>query len=800
MEAMNVETVKFILDNIDKSNQRLSDLNSLIENYKFQIENVGKTSSLGQEFTRNLSFLKGEKNRLIYQIEELKQHIAGFNLDNIKNSTKESEKEQEKTVVSAEIKTDVIQEEKTNGIDEANKKEAVKNNDIEEVTEATNKDIEEDITESNSDCDYYKISSVAAFKNGKILDAHFIDDEEEISSKVSQLYYEYGNDIVIKLNYDGYAEGSKAPIYENMGWIDLEKYQFSSCKNTEKVAKTKEVEEIKVSNQETTETSQEKVCQDEYDGEYIFDSIADFYEDGRIYNFKTVYKKGKYRIDFDIVEDGDIYHQTYENKLSFKALYSQYYKQKIAEEYGIDTKSKFYRDMDVNLLLSLKEIDKEYGTDYVLDYINGLLNIKLKYDLRDSFSNKHLKLFDKMLQRKVALRQRKVANARVEGAHYQGLLVGAISSLVLITTLGISSILPSFGKKNKQDLAEHKNTIEREITTSTTEDVTTKEIVEKIINQKEKKLKEKSGLGLDDSVVLVNKDEEGNIKYTFKLSKELNNKGNKVLVSDYSDCNKFKVSAIAVCKNGEKLIVLDKTNNDENLQTTDLYDKYGKDIDIELNFDAYKDGEMSSMYENIGWLKLKDFKIGNSESYVANENLEMVQEEIKKENAANSIVEEEAQNSTDSNKEDIEKFRYCNFGLDGKIALFFKDPEGNVNFSQKLAGDAWGKGKEIDAGKLDCDYFKISYMAVYSGSDVLDIREIKEEDNVDDITNSMYQNYGADIDIAFNFNGYDNDKEEASYKYVGWLNINKIVNLTEKMKEQASGNTNTITPKTYTKK
>ena len=40
----------------------------------------------------------------------------------------------------------------------------------------------------------------------------------------------------------------------------------------------------------------------------------------------------------------------------------------------------------------------------------------------------------------------------------------------------------------------------------------------------------------------------------------------------------------------------------------DLYDKYGKDIDIELNFDAYKDDEDTPRYENIGWLSLNDFK------------------------------------------------------------------------------------------------------------------------------------------------------------------------------------------------
>ena len=63
MAAVTVETAKFILENIETSTKRLSDLEELIENYKFQISNVGKNSSLGQIFTRDLNLLKGDRNQ-----------------------------------------------------------------------------------------------------------------------------------------------------------------------------------------------------------------------------------------------------------------------------------------------------------------------------------------------------------------------------------------------------------------------------------------------------------------------------------------------------------------------------------------------------------------------------------------------------------------------------------------------------------------------------------------------------------------------------------------------------------------
>lgn len=750
MDAMNVETAKFILNNIDKSNKRLSDLNSLISEYQFQIENVGKTSSLGQEFMRNLATLKGERNTLTYQLEQLKQHIKDFDIETLRENKQTEEKKKLKEENNLKKKDSSLKEE----------------------------------VKVNQKYDYYKISSVAAFKDNKIIDAIILDDEKQLASKISQLYYEYGNDISIKLNRDGYIKGKEQPVSENIGWINLDEYKFPTNNSSTVEKQAKKVVETK---------KEEEKSKDDYVEEYKFDEIADSYQEGSIYNFKVVYKKGKYRIDFDIVEEGDIYHQTYENKISIKYLYSKYIKRELAKKYNIAVESKIYKNLDVNLVSALNEIDKEYGTDYVTDYVNGQLNVKLRYDLRDIFSNRDLKLKDKLIQRKVALGQKKITSATIEGANYPGVLVGALSALVLLTTLGISSILPSFGKKtsNKQLASTKTNTV-RELTTEILDDITTEKVTEQTTTE-EKIKKENRGLGLDDSLLLVHKDSENNIKYTFKLSEDLNNKGNKLLASDYSECDRFKISAIAVCKNQEKIAEINITNNSDNLHTNDLYDKYGKDVDIEFNFDAYKEGEDTPAYKNIGWLSLNDFKTKN---YV--ENIEEAKKEIEKENKANIIVEELANDNTnENNKDSNEEIDYCNFGLNGKIALFYKDTDGNLTFSQKLTGDAWGNGNEIEAGKIGCDYFKISYIAVYDGNTVLDVKNVKDGENVDEITSAMYQEYGKDISVSYNFNGYMNDDADLVYKNVGWIDINKIVDVKEKIqniKESSS------TTKSYIKK
>ena len=94
----------------------------------------------------------------------------------------------------------------------------------------------------------------------------------------------------------------------------------------------------------------------------------DLFDEKSLYNFKIVYQNGKYRLDFDVLEDGNIIHQTHEKEISVEKFESRQYKESIAKKYNINPKSKFYKYMDIDLLLVLEELDTKYNTNYVDDY------------------------------------------------------------------------------------------------------------------------------------------------------------------------------------------------------------------------------------------------------------------------------------------------------------------------------------------------------------------------------------------------------------------------------------------------
>lgn len=826
MAAVTVETAKFILENIETSTKRLSDLEELIENYKFQISNVGKNSSLGQIFTRDLNLLKGEKNNLVYRIDELKRCIADFDMSLLKSNDKETE--QVKTEeYEEEIVEETVEEVEDIKVDEKNAETSEVEEIVEETyenEEATGEEIKEEyeyldtedveevkqdtITENNDDnCDYYKVSCVAAFRNDKLLDALIIENEKDIDSKILQLYREYGNDIKVMYNSDGYKNNQAEPVVQFIGWKDVKdlyKVKKQETTNTVKEEPVIKTEDKQVNNDSmyTKETVQSNIEDD-----YYFDDLYDYDKDRKVYNVKVVYSKGKYTISYDFIDDeGEIISKTFEHKLSTRALFSKYYRKTFVEKYNMDMNSNIYNKMDVNLLLCLEEIDKAHGTGFAREYTNESLNIRVKYDLRDKLFGKSVKLEDRMLQRKVALNQRYLANANVEGAYLSKAgVVTAVASFVALATLGISSILPSFGKKDTK-VAKNKTNVQKDVAVNTTEEINTTEIVKEIVNNKEKQTKDNTGLGINDSLQLNITDDNGNIKSTFKLSKGLSDKSAKVLASDYSDCDKFKVCAIAVCKDGKNLEIINSKDENSDIKTNALYDKYGNEADIRLNFDAYKEGKETPEYERIGWLSLNDFKNRDSENVI--KDIATAQEQIKQENEKNNVtIKEEnevSENKTEVTEEKEDKTEketnktetaskedenigpgYYDFGLEGKIMLAFRDKDGNVVFSQKLSSDAWGNEPLTDAGKIDCDYFKVSCIAVYSGSDVLDVRAIEDGESVDDLTNYMYQKFGADIDIAYNFDGV-NEKNNEYYKYVGWLNLDKIVSITQEEKEAAA--------------
>lgn len=113
--------------------------------------------------------------------------------------------------------------------------------------------------------------------------------------------------------------------------------------------------------------------------------------------------------------------------------------------------------------------------------------------------------------------------------------------------------------------------------------------------------------------------------------------------------------------------------------------------------------------------------------------------------------------------------------------LEFKIGE-KINLNGKvLTGDSQGNGPKCYPDNFKCDYFEISTIVVWNGSQVVDI--IRQDKGQNDITvNDLYKKYGADIDIVFNFNGCFADKSN-KYENMGWINIDEICSFTDEQKQ-----------------
>ena len=118
-------------------------------------------------------------------------------------------------------------------------------------------------------------------------------------------------------------------------------------------------------------------------------------------------------------------------------------------------------------------------------------------------------------------------------------------------------------------------------------------------------------------------------------------------------------------------------------------------------------------------------------------------------------------------------------GLNDKVKIAYDDPSKSLTLTE----DAWGNGNSVLANNLNCDYFRVSCIAAFKDDKLLATIKANNE-NAKMRTNELYEKYGKDIDIAFNFDGYSNDN--CKYKYVGWLNIKQLYHKNTDSKNYAS--------------
>ena len=260
--------------------------------------------------------------------------------------------------------------------------------------------------------------------------------------------------------------------------------------------------------------------------------------------------------------------------------------------------------------------------------------MKVRYDLKDIFSDKSLKPSARISQRRVAFNQRKIIALAIEKEKYPSVLIGGIATAVVLSSLGIMSF--SNKKNNGSKKEDNSSCIIKEVG---------KDFYDDGIIETENK-----GLKLGDSLKLINKDNNGNIEFTYMLSEKVNDDKNKFLASNYSSCDKFVISSIVVCKDNKVLKEIKNFNNQDNIYTNELYDKYGKDIDVFLGFDAHMESERTIVYYNIGWLNLKDFESENSHIYL--KDIKKLEEEEKqqkeRERRIDSLIESMANDNSNN--------------------------------------------------------------------------------------------------------------------------------------------------------
>lgn len=88
-----------------------------------------------------------------------------------------------------------------------------------------------------------------------------------------------------------------------------------------------------------------------------------------------------------------------------------------------------------------------------------------------------------------------------------------------------------------------------------------------------------------------------------------------------------------------------------------------------------------------------------------------------------------------------------------------------------------------DTNYLNVDNYKISYICIMNDNQILDIQNANNLNDIymKDLITSYQENYGPNIDIYVNFNGYDN-QNNIIYAKIGWTNI-KDINTKENNKE-----------------
>lgn len=578
---------------------------------------------------------------------------------------------------------------------------------------------------------------------------------------------------------------------------------------------------------EEIEESDEYEEYEEYEEDYL-DDLDEQEENVKISNLEVSYIKDRYKVEFDLTMNGKTRHLVDFAGVDKKILVN---KKKNNDSLN-DSDFELYEKIDNNLCLRLKSLDRKYGTKLFSDYLNGTLNAVVKYDLSNIMKSKRLSLKEKIQQYDVAVKQKDLIGAEIVHSNLGYNLLKfkkfcskktnvninkkvnvketkkneivkenskktifnltfkrfKVAAFVGVMTLGAASLAISHSN-SKKNIKETKNVVVNTEDTTTKSIVTTQNTTE--VTTENTKTNENLGIGVKDSLALVQRNNDGEIIKNFELTKEPFDNDNTSLASEIG-AKTFPISSI---------IVFDKTDNsvieiikDNSIRTNELYKKYGSNIGIILGFDA-EDGKGNIISKNIGYLDIDKFihfsdktkeRIAGNKEYISTKD-ENISTENSKEISTEKVENINKENEIKEEKPNYVNTKYPNFAINDEVSLVYKENDSVI--ACETSGDAWGNGKKGKANYVDGIVYKISRIAVYSGTEVLET--IKLGDNNESVkTNDLYSKYGKDIVISFNFNAYDENGKNIATD-IGWVDIdslNNFINNQKKNKDSALNN------------
>ena len=602
---------------------------------------------------------------------------------------------------------------------------AVENPKKEEVKEESKEVL---LLEKNDEIDYSKLINKEEDKIGY---TKYIKENLDRFTKPLQPKEEIKNEKTSEVNFILVDNKKKELVPDNVNFLRKKEKQVETIEeNNKKLVSIEKSKPRKV-------TKISKVIVDE--------AIKN--EENKVRGLRVICNGDKYKFYVNLDEDVEIY----ETNTAKRYLRNKELVKKVAKKYNIDKKK--MKNIDINLFFGLMEIDEDFDTRFSDDYIIGQLDANITYNNEKMMKSKKLRLNEKIKQYFISLRQKEFANANI--IHTKALVVPAA---MLITLALIPAAYATKKGSNKQKNTQYRSAVTTEANI-TEELANEQDIVDEILTKKAKKKNketENDGFKVGDRIQLVSKDTSGNIVSSYEIIKNINNKKDIKDASSF-DCDYFKVSEIYAELNGKKVDTVTALSNMD-YTTNELYRKHGPKVDLYLNFDGYNEKNDKKVYESIGYI--------NTDSITHFDN------KTKKLIAKTKSKLENTEDYNSNNK----KVDSINIGINDELELTTEDYEHSTKKTLLLNEDAWGNGKTVSANDINCDYFKVSYIAAYRGNEVLATIKTNSKDAALK-TKDLYEKFGDDIDIAFNFDGYkkeENGNDKRKYKYLGWVNINEV--------------------------